>query len=208
MSFFPNRPYRDCTEFADAYFEQLCLAFQTVLPAALSDAAALIENVVHKDGNLFSCGNGGSAAIANHLLCDWLKGAAVGSAVRPRVHTLSSASELITALANDVGVEEIFAHPLRSLARTGDLLIAISSSGASANIVRAIETAQATGMSVIALTGFDGGPAARLADVSLHVSSYNYGVVEDVHQSLMHILAQYLRQSNLQHPDTLGKITF
>lgn len=208
MSFFPNRPYRDCTEFADAYFEQLCLAFQTVLPTALSDAAALIENVVRKDGNLFSCGNGGSAAIANHLLCDWLKGAAVGSAVRPRVHTLSSASELITALANDVGVEEIFAHPLRSLARTGDLLIAISSSGASANIVRAIETAQATGMSVIALTGFDGGPAARLADVSLHVSSYNYGVVEDVHQSLMHILAQYLRQSNLQHPDTLGKITF
>jgi phosphoheptose isomerase len=208
MSFFPSRPYLDCAEFADAYFRQLRLAYQTVSPTALSDAAAMIENVVHNDGDLFSCGNGGSAAIANHLLCDWLKGAAVGSAVRPRVHTLSSTSELITALANDVGVEEIFAHPLRSLAREGDLLIAISSSGASANIVRAIETAQAAGMKIIALTGFDGGPAARLADVSLHVSANNYGVVEDVHQSLMHILAQYLRQSHLRCPETLGQITF
>lgn len=208
MSFFPDRPYTDCAEFADAYFQRLRLALKSVSPSALSDAAALLEAVVHADGDLFSCGNGGSAAIANHLLCDWLKGAGAGSSVRPRVHTLSSASELITALANDVGVEEIFAYPLRSLARPGDLLIAISSSGASANIVRAIDAAQTLGMKVIALTGFDGGPAARIADVSLHVAADNYGVVEDVHQSLMHILAQYLRQSHIRKPETLGRIPF
>src|SRR5690606_39060191 len=102
-----------------------------------------------------------------------------------------------------IGVEEIFAHPLRSLGQKADVLIAISSSGQSPNIVKAIETARAMHMRVIALTGFSGGRSSELADVSLHVNADNYGVVEDVHHSIMHIIAQYLKQAHYADPAAL-----
>ena len=157
---------------------------------------------------IFSCGNGGSAAIANHLVCDCLKGVRSGTSLRPKVHSLSTAVELITAITNDIAPEEMFAYQLSSMARADDVLIAISSSGRSANIVRALSEAKSLGLATIAMTGFSGGEAAKLADISLHVSAENYGLVEDIHQSLMHILTQYLRQAHLDRPDTLGSIYF
>lgn len=208
MSFFPDRAYEDVSSFAEAYFNQLHAAQASVSRDALQRAADLLETAIAADRSIFACGNGGSAAIANHLLCDYLKGAATGTAIRPRVQTLSSDVELITAIANDIGVEEIFALPLRTLARPGDLLVVVSSSGASRNIVRVLETAREVGMTSIAMTGFDGGEAARLADVSLHVAADNYGVVEDVHQSLMHLLAQNLRLRHLSNAADLGQVRF
>jgi phosphoheptose isomerase len=83
------------------------------------------------------------------------------------------------------------------MAQSGDVLITISSSGDSENIVRAAQLAKDTGLSVISMTGFSGGRSADIADVNLHVNANNYGVIEDVHQSLMHILAQYVRQSHM-----------
>ena len=151
---------------------------------------------------------GGSAAIANHLVCDHLKGIRTDTDLAPKVHSLSSTVELITAIANDIGTEEIFSFQLSSLAQEGDVLIAISSSGASPNIVRVIEEARARKVVTIAMTGFAGAPAAGLADVSLHVDAHNYGVIEDVHQSLMHILAQYIRHSHLHDPAALGTLKF
>lgn len=208
MPLFPDQPYSGADTYADAYFDEVAKAQASVSRQALRDAGALLAEVVGRGGGVFSCGNGGSAAISNHLLCDCLKGVQGGTALRPRVHTLSSSVELITAIANDIGVEDIFALPLRSLGQRGDLLIAISSSGASPNIVRAIDTARDLGMKTLALTGFSGGEAALRADVSLHVEAQNYGVIEDVHQSLMHILAQNLRQANLTDPSQLGQVRF
>lgn len=208
MSFFPDRAYPDVSAFAEAYFEKVRAAQASVAGEALQRAADLLDATIAADSGVFACGNGGSAAIANHLLCDYLKGAATGTGIRPRVQTLSSDVELITAIVNDIGVEEMFALPLRSLARPRDLLIVVSSSGVSRNIVRALETAREIGMTTIAMTGFEGGEASRLADVSLHVAADNYGVVEDVHQSLMHILAQNLRLRHLSTPADLGKVRF
>ena len=208
MPYFPDRPFVQASDYADAYFEEIRRAQASVSRDALNAACALVAETVGDDATIFSCGNGGSAAIANHLVCDCLKGVQAGTAVRPRVHTLSSSVELITAIVNDIGVDEMFALPLRSLGRRGDLLIAISSSGASSNIIRALEAAKALGMRTLAMTGFEGGGAARMADVSLHVSASNYGVVEDVHQSLMHILAQNLRQSNLVDAAQFGHVKF
>lgn len=208
MPLFPDHAYAAADTFADAYFDQVAKAQASVSRQALRDAGALLADVVEGGATVFSCGNGGSAAIANHLLCDCLKGVQGGTSLRPRVHTLSSAVELITAIANDIGVEEIFSLPLRSLGRAGDLLIVISSSGASANVVRAIDTARNQGMRTIAMTGFTGGQAAERADISLHVDASNYGVIEDVHQSLMHILAQNLRHANLTDPLQLGSVRF
>jgi phosphoheptose isomerase len=116
--------------------------------------------------------------------------------------------ELITAIANDIGVEEMFAYQVGSLGKPGDVLISISSSGASPNIVEALKRAKGMGMHTIAMSGFQGGASRRVADISLHVAAENYGVVEDAHQSLMHILAQYLRQAHIDDVSKLGKIKF
>jgi phosphoheptose isomerase len=89
----------------------------------------------------------------------------------------------------------------------GDVLLAISSSGNSANILRALEWARGHGVATIAMTGFDGGGARALADVELHVPASNYGIVEDVHQSLMHCLAQFLRQQAMP-PELIGRRAF
>jgi phosphoheptose isomerase len=105
--------------------------------------------------------------------------------------------EIITAIGNDISYDEVFAYQLRSLAKPGDLLITISSSGDSENIVRTVQWAKANDVPVISMTGFNGGRSAELADVNLHVDADNYGIIEDVHQSLMHLLAQYIRQAHM-----------
>ena len=88
-------------------------------------------------------------------------------------------------------------HQLRSQSRPGDVLVAVSSSGRSANIVTALSWARDHGLRTISLTGFDGGEARTIADVSIHVNGTNYGVIEDLHQAIMHALAQYIRQSRM-----------
>ena len=117
--------------------------------------------------------------------------------MRPRVMSLSHPIELITAIANDIEYAEIFVHQLRNAARPGDVLITISSSGDSENIVRALAWARDNGLGTISMTGFSGGRSAKLADINLHVAAENYGVVEDAHQALMHILSQYVRMSEI-----------
>ena len=115
--------------------------------------------------------------------------------------------ELFSAIANDHGYDTVFEYQLQSLAQPGDLLVAISSSGRSPNIVRALEWAHRHGMHTIALTGFSGGAAREIADVAIHVRSDNYGVIEDAHQAVMHLLAQYVRQSRMT-PDAVAANTF
>ena len=115
----------------------------------------------------------------------------------PRVVSLSANLELITAIANDIAFEDCFVYQLRTAARAGDVLLTISSSGDSENIVRAVDWAAANGVQSIALTGFDGGRSARAAAINIHVKGDNYGVVEDTHQSIMHIFSQYLRQAQM-----------
>ena len=117
--------------------------------------------------------------------------------IRPHVQSLSSNVELVTAIANDLSYDDVFVYQLSTLAKAGDVLITISASGDSENVVRAAAWARDNGVEVIAFTGFDGGRTGGLATVHLHVEGDNYGVVEDAHQSLMHVLAQYLRQSRM-----------
>jgi D-sedoheptulose 7-phosphate isomerase len=208
MAYFPERSYPDAGSYADRYFELFTQAAATVDRGALSAAGDLLIDRITAGKHVYSCGNGGSAAIANHLVCDHMKGIQTNTSLRPKVHSFSATVELLTAIANDIGVEEMFAFQLSSLASEGDVLIAISSSGTSPNIVRVMEEAKAHGVATIAMTGFTGGPAATLADVSLHVDAHNYGVIEDVHQSLMHILAQHVRHAHLHDPAALGTLKF
>src|SRR5262249_34277269 len=152
---------------------------------------------LERRASIYACGNGGSAAISNHLLCDFLKGIQSGTDFRPSVVSLSTNIEVITAIANDISYDDVFLYQLRTLAAPGDVLVSISASGNSENVVRAIDCAHSHGVSTIAMSGFAGGRSAERASVVLHVAASNYGVVEDVHQMLMHSLAQYLRSSEL-----------
>jgi phosphoheptose isomerase len=192
---FPVTKYHGVAEYCAGYFDILSEAARTVSPQALERTAELIGRIFSGDRTLFVCGNGGSAAIANHLLCDFAKGIQTDTSLRPKVVSLSSCVELITAIGNDIDFAEIFAYQVRTAGRPGDALMTISSSGNSENIVRAIESARNAGMATIALTGFEGGRSAITADINIHVPASNYGVVEDIHQSVMHILAQYVRMT-------------
>ena len=123
------------------------------------------------------------------------------------MHSLSVNVELLTALANDTGYENVFVYQLQSQSAPGDVLVAVSSSGGSPNIVRALTWAREAGLRTIAITGFDGGTARSVAEVSIHVECTNYGIVEDLHQAIMHALAQYIRQSRMT-ADTISKTVF
>jgi D-sedoheptulose 7-phosphate isomerase len=194
---FPSRKYPGADSFIADYAQSIATALTSVRASEIDRAVAALKHAIRGDRLIFACGNGGSAAIANHLTCDCSKGIATDTTLRPRVMSLSATVELITAIANDVEYAEIFTHQLKNAARPGDVLVTISSSGDSENIVRALAWARDNGMTTIALSGFSGGRSAAVADISLHVAAENYGVVEDVHQALMHVLAQYVRMSEV-----------
>src|SRR5215469_2735615 len=194
---FPKVPYARAGWYFDAYVEENARAASSIDPAALDRAAAVLLQAYTSGAAVFSCGNGGSAAIANHLQCDHVKGVRTATDLSPRVVSLSASIELITAIANDLAYEDVFVYQLESQSGPGDVLIAVSSSGRSPNIVRALTWARDHGLRTIALTGFDGGQARAVAEVTIHVESANYGIVEDLHQAIMHALAQYIRQSRM-----------
>lgn len=194
---FPDSKFADAGSYADAYFARVSEAAASVDRARLQEAAAILTRVHGEGGMVYSCGNGGSAAIASHLVCDHCKLVRTDTDLTPRIYSLSSTTEILTAVANDLSYDEVFAYQLGALAKPGDALITISSSGDSENIVRAGRWAVDNGLPLISMTGFSGGRSAQMADVNLHVAAHNYGVIEDVHQALMHILAQYIRQAHM-----------
>lgn len=204
---FPSVPYERAGKFCGAYFEESLRASNSIDLAEVDRAARILLKAYARGATVFSCGNGGSAAIANHLQCDHLKGVRTQTDLLPRVVSLSSNVELMTAIANDIGYEDIFAYQLQSQSRPGDVLVAISSSGRSANIVRALAWARDHHLRTIALTGFDGGEAKDVADAVIHVDCANYGVVEDLHQAAMHAMAQYIRQTCMT-ADAIRSTTF
>jgi len=204
---FPAHRFSRAADYGVAYFAEWARAAGTIESAQLERAAATLLDAYLAGATVYSCGNGGSAAVADHLQCDHLKGVRTGTDLLPSVTSLTSNVDLITAIANDIGYEEVFAYQLESYAQPTDVLLAISSSGSSANIVRALTRARGSGMRTIAFTGFDGGDARQLAEVSVHVDSANYGIVEDLHQTAMHAIAQFIRQSRMED-DTIAITRF
>jgi phosphoheptose isomerase len=204
---FPARAYQACGAYFSDYARELAKAASSVEPPALDRAASILLDAYTRGARVFSCGNGGSAAIANHMQCDQMKGLRTGTDLVPRFVSLSSNVEILTAIANDLAYQDVFTYQLQSQSGPGDVLIAVSSSGRSASIVRALTWARDNGLATIALTGFSGGGARTIADVTIHVDSTNYGVIEDLHQAVTHALAQYLRQSRMT-PDAISSSVF
>jgi D-sedoheptulose 7-phosphate isomerase len=147
---------------------------------------------------LFIAGNGGSASTASHMATDL----GVGSIRRAnpiRAVSLCENSSVLTALSNDINFDEVFATQLNLLAKPGDILITFSASGNSKNILKAIAQAKSIGVYSVAITGFDGGAAKKIADASIHIETKigSYGIVEDVHSTISHMLTELVRHSNV-----------
>lgn len=194
---FPDDKYPDLAGFCDAYFERLARAHASIDRARLAEAGRRLAAAYARGSTLYVCGNGGSAAIANTFVCDHAKLIATDTDLHPRVISLAANVPMLTAIANDLSYADVFLHQLAGAARAGDVLLTVSASGDSENVVRAAEWARRNGLEVIAFTGFDGGRTGELAHVAVHAEGDNYGVVEDTHQSLMHILAQYIRMTRM-----------
>jgi D-sedoheptulose 7-phosphate isomerase len=184
------------SEHTKEYVAGLKTVLDNLPVAELDRVAELIEDAHAARRQIFVIGNGGSAATASHMMNDLCKGTLghKGDAAWPRfrVIALTDNVPLMTAWANDTDYDRVFSEPLRNLAVVGDLLIAISASGNSPNIVAAVEAARELGVKVIGLAGFGGGKLAQMADVCVTVPSNEYGPVEDVHMILDHILTSYL----------------
>ena len=182
-----------------AYADGLHTALHSVDGAALDAALNLLETALENGGKVLAAGNGGSASISDHLVCDWMKSTRAEGRPTLRVHALTNDTALMTAVANDFGYQHIYAQQIEMLGDPGDVCVLISSSGNSPNIVEALKAARTKGMHIIGLTGFHGGALAEAADVSIHVEAHNYGLVEDAHQAIMHTLAQHLAQKQDAH---------
>ncbi len=175
------------------YTRTLMRAVAEVPAESLSRAYRAIEKCLKSGARLYVAGNGGSATIADHLCCDWMKDSYVPGASPPlRVQSLISNTALFTALANDFGYDQSFARQVEYLGDPGDVLVLVSSSGNSPNILEALATAKRKQMTVIGICGFTGGKLKELADISVHVPVKNYGMCEDAHQMIMHSIAQFL----------------
>lgn len=162
------------------------------------DIARVIEIMLQANEErrrVFIVGNGGSAATASHFACDLSKGASVAGLPRFGVIALTDNVPLITAWANDTDYENVFAQQMVGLLRRGDVIIGISGSGNSVNVLNAIRLGNQRGATTVGLTGFDGGALKTLVDVNIHVPSFCMEQVEDVHMVLTHLITTQLRNT-------------
>ena len=186
-----------------AYKNNINKALESVDENSLDQLYNELYYLYHEGIPLYICGNGGSAAISEHFSCDHTKGICNDTKLQSLVIPLNSNVSKITAIANDIGYDYIFSKQIDWLPGARGSLLIISSSGNSPNIIEALKSAKKRGFKTSALVGFDGGKAKELADICVHINSNNYGVVEDCHQIIMHVLAQAFRFNYAISPTTL-----
>jgi D-sedoheptulose 7-phosphate isomerase len=187
----------DVSAFARSYFERLYTLLENLDFSALASVIAAIERAHEQGQTLFLIGNGGSAATASHMAQDLAFGTRRRGGERIRALSLTDNHSYISACANDLGFEQVFVDQLKSLLQPGDVLIAISASGNSPNLVKAIEYARAHGAFTIGFVGFDGGWMKDHCELVVHTPSppNDYGPVEDVHLILDHLIMSYLNEA-------------
>ena len=152
-------------------------------------AADLLAETIINGGCIYVAGNGGSAAVANHLVCDYLKGIQLETKLYPRVQSLSSNIELITAIANDHGYSQIFLKQIEGRIESRDLIILISSSGTSENIKNICKYLNSKKLNYVSIFGFDSSKHLNSqASIQIHINSQDYGVIEDISQIIMHLI--------------------
>lgn len=187
--FFTSEP----VAFAEAYIKYLQSVLGRINTADIGRFIETLLDARRRGATIFFIGNGGSAATSSHFANDLAYG--TNNYEQPfRVISLTDSVPVLTALGNDFGYDEIFVRQLRVLAKQGDVLIAISASGNSPNLIKAFDYALSTGIKTVAITAFDGGKMKTMADECVHVPTEpkEYGPAEDAHMALDHLVGAYL----------------
>jgi len=177
--------------FPEQYKKDLLQAIDGLDLSRVNQAIEWFQQARAEDRQIFVCGNGGSASTASHFACDVVKGASFQRASRFRIMALTDSLPTLTAYSNDVGYDVVFAEQLKNFARQGDLVMAISGSGNSPNVIRAVEYANSIGCRTLALTGRDGGKLGPLAQLNIRVPAPHMGRIEDVHMVVCHMICYY-----------------
>lgn len=176
------------------YLRGLSDCLRELSEQSIDSIAEAVYDAYKNDKQAIIMGNGGSASTASHFARDLRIGSRVAGKLRIRATSITDNMAMVTSLANDVGYEDIFREQLVDQINEGDVVIGISASGNSPNVLKAIEYAREQGAVTIALTGFDGGKLKNLVDKAIIVSSWDYGQVEDVHLSLGHIITYAVKE--------------
>lgn len=185
---------RDASRFARWYRARALEQWERLDIAALERLARLVEKAQAAGRFIWVCGNGGSASICAHVGCDFGKTAARKGAKALKTVSLAENMAFITATANDLSYDQVFSRQLENVLSKGDVVLLISGSGNSKNLLEAARLSRKRGATVFSLLGFDGGRLKALSHDHLLVPSDQYGVIEDMHQSIAHILTFYLKQ--------------
>lgn len=181
-------------EYARGYLDYLAVILRELDVSAIDKAMAVLDKARQEDRTIYFIGNGGSAATASHFANDFTL-ATRGTDFKPfRAVSLCDNNALVTAISNDAGFENLFTEQLKTLARSGDVLVSISASGNSKNLIKAIEFGKNLGMVNIGFAGFSGGKMRELCDPFVYIPSKSgeYGPAEDVALILDHLMSTYL----------------
>jgi D-sedoheptulose 7-phosphate isomerase len=178
-----------------SYKLSLIKALQNIDIKVVGEIETLIHKKITQGRQIFTCGNGGAASVSNHFLCDFNKGIKLSSEnkLKPKVISLSNDIENILAISNDLKFDKIFSFQLDNYCKPGDLLITFSCSGTSSNIINVIKYAKSKKLQTISFTGFASKKIRKITDLNIDANIKNYGVAEDIFQSLMHMISQSIR---------------
>lgn len=181
-------------EIFNTYLDRLNFSLQSLNFPALEQTLGIIRKACESGETIWIAGNGGSAATASHFATD-LSRCSNSQGQPVKSISLCDNSSLITAIGNDFGFDQVFSRQVGNLARANDLLIVISASGNSPNLLKALERAQIIGITTISITGFDGGAANRISNYSIHLPTVlgDYGVAEDSHSIMCHFISAQMR---------------
>jgi D-sedoheptulose 7-phosphate isomerase len=177
---------------AQQYIDLVKSTLDALDPKALDALVEAFHKTYEKGGNIYTMGNGGSGASASHAAGDFLKGASYGLDKRFKMICLNDNLPSMMAIANDIGWESIFVEPLKNFLSEDDLVIGISGSGNSKNVVNALEYANANGATTVAMSGFKGGKISQIASINVHAPVMDMEVTEDVHMVIFNIVKKQM----------------
>lgn len=177
--------------FATDYRTKLTATLQTIPMDKVEQAIEWMETARDEGRRIFTCGNGGSASTASHFVCDMVKGASYKRDKRFKIMALTDSLPTITAYSNDVSYDIVFLEQLKNFGQPGDILLSISGSGNSPNVLEAVKWANENGMKTIGLTGRDGGKLGKMAQLEINVPDPHMGRIEDGHMIVCHMICYY-----------------
>lgn len=177
-----------------AYFEREQEVINNLDFEEITDAVQAIKEAYEREATIYVFGNGGSAATASHFVCDFNKGICEKLDKKFNLICLSDNTPIVTAIANDISYDDVFYFQLKNKIKPDDLILAISGSGNSKNVIKAVEYAKEVGTKIVGLTGYSGGKLYKLADYHMHVAVDDMQITEDVHMAFDHMLYKILSE--------------